>query len=141
MANVLYVIGELMLILALLGLIGVAAWVVLSALHVKNKTVGHAKRLSQRPIAAGKNLAMTFKGIAQQEMVHFKHIGTSIKDAAGAVQHSALEIKGAAQAVHPEELKPAAAGVQSVGERIGEATKVLRLAVQLSKAAAKQRPR
>ena len=54
MANVLYVIGELMLILALLGLIGVAIWVVLSALHVKNQTIGHAKRLSQRPIAAAR---------------------------------------------------------------------------------------
>ncbi len=141
MVDILYVIGELMLIVALLGLIGVMVWVVLSALHVKNQTVGHAKRLSQRPIAAGKNLAMTVKGIAQQEMVRVKHIGVSVKDAAGVVQHSALEIKDAAQAVHPEQLKPAVAGVQGVGERIGEATKILRLVAQLSQAATKQRPR
>ena len=141
MVDVFYVIGEVMLIVALLGLIGVVVWVALSALHVKNQTVGHAKRLSQRPIAAGKNLAMTVKGIVQQETVRVKHIGVSVKDAAGAVQHSATGIKDAAQTVHPEELKPAMAGIQETGERLGEVTKVLKLAAQLSQAAAKQRPR
>ena len=141
MAEVFYVIGELMLIAALLGLIGVTVWVVLSALHVKNQTIGHAKRLSQRPLAAGKNLGMTLKGIAQQETIHVKHIGASVMGAVGAVKHSALEIKDAAQTVHTEELRPAIAGIQETGERIGQATKVLRLAAQLSRAAAKQRPR
>jgi len=141
MVDVLYVIGEILLIAALLGLIGVAVWVVLSALHVKNQTVGHAMRLSKRPIAAGKNLAMTVKGIAQQETVHVKHIGKSVAGAAGAVKHSALEIKDAAQTIHPEELKPAVASARDAGERIGEVTKVLRLAAQLSRAARKQRAR
>jgi len=141
MVDVFYVIGEVMLIAALLGLIGVLVWVVMSALHVKNQTVGHAKRLSQRPITAGKNLALTVKGIVQQETVRVKHIAASVKGAAGAVQHSAVEIKDVAQTVHPEELKPAMAGIQKTKERVGEVTKVLRLAAQLTHAAAKQRPR
>ena len=141
MVDVLYVIGEVMLIAALLGLVGVAVWVVLSALHIKNQTVGHAKRLSKRPIAAGKNLGMTVKGIVQQEMIHVKHIGASVKDAAGAVQHSALEIKDAAQTVHPEELRPALSGLQETGARVGQISKALRLVAQLTQASAKQRPR
>ena len=141
MVDILYVVGEVLLIVALLGLIGVLVWVVMSALHVKNQTVGHAKRLSQRPITAGKNLAMTVKGIVQQETVRVKHIGASVKDSAGAVQHSAVEIKDAAQTVHPEDLKPALVGIQETRERVGEVSKVLRLAAQLTQAAAKQRPR
>ena len=141
MLGVFYVIGEVLLILALLGLIGVLVWVVRSALHVKNQTVGHAKRLSQRPIAAGKNLGMTVKGLVQQETVRAKHIGASVKDAVGAVQHSVSEIKDAAQTVHTEELKPAMATLQETGERVGEVTRALRLAAQLTQAAAKQRPR
>lgn len=141
MVDVFYVIGEVLLIVALLGLIGVLVWVVMSALHFKNQTVGHAKRLSQRPIAVGKNLGMTVKGIVQQETVRVKHIGASVKGAAGAVHHSAEGIKDAAQTVHPEELKPTMAGIQETRERVGEVTKVLRLAAQLSQAAVKQRPR
>ena len=141
MVEVLYVIGEIMLIAALLGLIGVMVWIALSVLHVKNQTVGHAQRLSKRPIVAGKNLAMTVKGIVQQETVHVKHIGTAVMGAAGAVKHSALEIKDAALTVHPEELKPAVASLHSTGERIGQVTKVLQLAAQLSQAARKQRAR
>ena len=141
MVDVFYVIGEVLLVVALLGLIGVLVWVVMSALHVKNQTVGHAKRLSQRPITAGKNLARTVKGIAQQETVHVKHIASTVKGAAGAVQHSATEIKEAAQTVHPEELKPAVAGIQDTKARVSEVTKVLRLAAQLTQSAARQRPR
>ena len=141
MVDVLYVIGEVLLIVALLGLIGVLVWVVMSALHVKNQTVGHAKRLSQRPITAGKNLALTVKGIVQQETVRVKHIGASVKNAAGTVQHSAEGIKDAAQTVHPEELKPAVTSLQETGERVGQVTQAVRLAAQLTQAAAKQRPR
>lgn len=141
MVDVFYVIGEILLVAALLGLFGVLAWVVMSALHVKNQTVGHAQRMSKRPVAAGKNLAMTVKGIAQQETVRVKHIAGSVKDAAGAVQHSAEQIKDAAQTIHPEELKPAMATLQDTKERVGEAAKVVRLAAQLSHSMAKQRPR
>jgi len=141
MGHFFYVMGEVMLIAALLGLIGVLVWVVMSALHVKNQTIGHAQRLSKRPITAGENLAMTVKGIVQKETVHVKHIGTAVVGAAGAVKHSALEIKDAAQTVHPGELKPAVASLHSTGERIGEVTKVLRLVTQLGQAARKQKAR
>ncbi len=141
MLDVFYVIGEVLLVLAFVGLIGVLVWVVMTALHVKNTTVGHAKRLSQRPIAAVKNLITTVKGLVQQETVHVKHIGASVKGAAGAVQHSAAEIKDVAQTVHPEELKPAMAGIQDTRERVGQVGKVLRLAAQLTQAASKQRAR
>ena len=77
MLNVLYIFGEVLLILAMLGLIGVLIWFVMTVLHVKNTTLGHAKRLSQRPVAAVKNLITTAKGLAQQETVRVKHIGAS----------------------------------------------------------------
>lgn len=134
MLNVFYVVGEVILILALVGLIGVLAWVVKTALHVKNTTIGHAKRLTQAPIAAGRNLATTVKGIAQQETVRAKHIGASAKGAASAVQGAASNIGEAAQSVHPEELKPALASLQNL-------TKILRLAAQLSAAASRQSAR
>lgn len=141
MQNFFYGFGEGLLILAFVGLLAVLAWVVMTALHVKNQTVGHAKRLSQRPAAAVKNLITTVKGLVQQEAVRVKHIGASVKDAVGAVQHSASEIKEAAHTVHPEELKPAMAGIQDAGERFGEVAKALRLAAQLAQAAAKQKAR
>ena len=134
MLDVLYIFGEVLLILSLIGFIGVMVWVVMTALHVKNTTVAHAKRLSERPIKASKNLVTTVKGIAQQETIRVKHIGASVKEAAGAVQEAASEIKGTAQAVHPEDLKPALASLQNI-------TKVLRLAAQFTEAAAKQSSR
>ena len=134
MLHVFYVIGEILLILSLVGLIGVLVWVVKTALHVKNTTVAHAKRLTQAPIAAGKNLTTTVKGIVQQETVRVRHIGASAKVAAGAVQVAASDIGEAAHSVHPEELKPALASLQNV-------TKLLRLAAQLTEGAARQKAR
>lgn len=134
MLHVLYVFGEVLLILALLGLIGVLIWLVMTALHVKNKTVGHAKRLSQRPTAAVKNLITTVKGLVQQETVRGKHIGASVKDAVGAVQEAAAEIKETAQSVHPEDLKPAVSSLQNI-------TKLLGLAAQFARSAEKQKAR
>lgn len=134
MLNVLYIVGEVLLILALLGLIGVLIWFVLTVLHVKTTTVGHAKRLSQRPISAVKNLVTTVKGLAQQETVRGKRIGASVKETVGAVRMSAAEIKEAAQAVHPEELKPAVSSLQSI-------TKIVGLAAQFARSAGKQKAR
>ncbi|MDQ2800220.1 MAG: hypothetical protein M3Y13_11330 [Armatimonadota bacterium] len=134
MLNVFYVVGEVLLILALLGLIGVLIWFVLTVLHVKNTTVGHAKRLSQRPISAVKNLVTTVKGLVQQETVRGKRIGASVKETIGAVRLSADEIKEAAQAVHPEELKPAVSSLQSV-------TRIVGLAAQFAQSVGKQKAR
>lgn len=134
MLNVFYIVGEVMLILALLGLIGVLVWFVLTALHVKNTTVGHAKRLSQRPVAAVKNLGTTVKGLVQQETARGKHIGASVKDAVGAVQEAAAEIKDTAQSVHPEDLKPAVSGLQNM-------TKIMGLAAEFAQSVGKQKAR
>jgi hypothetical protein len=131
MVNVLYVIGEILLIAALLGLLAVPVWLVMMALHVKNTTLGHAKRMSQRPIAAVKNLIATGKGIAQQETVRVKHIAGSGKVAVGAVQHSAVHIQAAARTVHPEDLRPAKDTLQNAG-------KVLSLVAKLSRAGVRQ---
>jgi len=131
MGDVLYVIGEVLLIVALLGLLAVPVWLVMMALHVKNTTVGHAKRMSQRPIVAVKNLIATGKGIAQQETVRVKHIVGSGKVAVGAVQHSAVHVQAAARTVHPKDLRPATDTLQNAG-------KVLSLVAKLSRAGVKQ---
>ena len=131
MAEVFYVIGAVLLILALLGLIGVLVWMVTTVLHAKNSIMGNAGRLYKRPLNAGKNLAATGKGIAQQETVRAKRVAGKVKHTAGAVKGSALLIRDAAQTVHPEELQPAVS-------TLGTASKLVGLVSGLSKAAAKQ---
>jgi len=133
MAEVFYVIGAVLLILALLGLIGVLVWMVLTVLHAKNAVLGNAGRLYKRPLTAGKNLFATGKGIAQQETVRAKRIVGKVKGTAVAVKGSALLIKEAVQTVHPDELKPAISTFSNVSKLVG-------LASGLSRSAAKQRP-
>ena len=131
MANFLFIVGEALMILALLGLIGVLIWVAMTALKLKTTVMTNAGRLYKRPLAAGKNLATTVKGLAQQEAVRGKHIGASAKAAAGSVQDAATHIKGAAQGVHPEDLKPAMASLSNI-------TKILKVAAKLTQAASHQ---
>ena len=97
----LYLFGEILLILALLGLLALPVWLVMTALHVKNQTVGHAKRMSQRPVAAVKNLIATGKGLAQREAVRAKRVVGKGKVTVAAVTESVNEIKVTAKAVHP----------------------------------------
>ncbi len=133
MADILFLIGEILLILALVGLVGVIAWLVMTALRAKTAVTTDAGRLYKRPLAATKNLIATGKGIAQQETVRVKHIGASAKDAIGAVQVATAEIKTAVAGVHPEELQPAISTLQN-------ASKIMSLAAKFSQAAAKQGP-
>ncbi len=127
MADILFDAGLLFTILALVGLIGVLVFLAMTALKLKTYVTTNAGRLYKRPLASGKNLAATVKGIAQQETVRGKHIGASAKGAALAVKDTALHIKDTAQSVHPEHLKPALSSVSNIG-------KTLKLAVNLSHA-------
>jgi hypothetical protein len=131
MANFLFIFGEALTILALLGLIGVLVFLAMTALKLKTTVMTNAGRLYKRPLTAGKNLAAAVKGLAQQETVRGKHIGASAKAAALSVQDAASHIKGAAQAVHPEDLKPALASLSNV-------TKLLKVAAKLTQAASHQ---
>ena len=131
MANFLFELGEVLTILALLGMIGVLVFLAMTALKLKTTVMTNAGRLYKRPLAAGKNLATTVKGLVQQETVRGKHIGASAKAAAGAVQDAAAHIKGTAQTVHPEDLRPAMNSVSNI-------TKILKVAAKLSQAASKQ---
>jgi len=134
MADILFDIGLFFTILALVGLIGVLIFVAMTALKLKTSVMTNAGRLYKRPLAAGKNLVTTAKGIAQQEAVRGKHIGGSAKTAGLAVKDAALHIKDTAQSVHPEHLKPALASVSNIG-------KALQVASKLSHAGAQQRKR
>ena len=133
MADFFFVLGEWLLVLALLGLIGVIVWLVMTVLHAKTAVMTDAGRLYKRPLNAGKNLVTTVKGLAQQETVRVKHIGLSVKDAAGAVKEASAEIQTAARGVHPEELQPALSSVQNV-------FKLMSLAAKFSQSASKQGP-
>lgn len=134
MANGLFDAGLFLTILALVGLVGVLVFLAMTALRLKTYVTTNAGRLYKRPLAAGKNLVTTAKGIAQQETVRGKHIGASAKAAGLAVKDAALNIKDTAQSVHPEHLKPALSSVSNLG-------KTLRLAVNLSHAGAIQKKR
>ena len=131
MSDFLFGLGEGLTIVALLGLIGVVAYLAMTALKLKTSVMTNAGRLYKRPLAAGKNLATTVKGIVQQETVRGKHIGASAKAAAGAVQGAATHIKDTAQSMHPEDLKPALASLSNI-------TKVLQVAAKLSQVGAHQ---
>ena len=134
MSDFLFGFGEGMTILALVGLIGVLVFLAMTALKLKTSVVTNAGRPYKRPLAAGKNLVTTVKGIAQQEAVRGKHIGASAKVAGLAVKDAALNIKDTAQSVHPEHLKPALSSASNIG-------KTLQLAVRLSHAGAVQKKR
>ncbi len=132
MSEILFLVGEVFCILALVGLVGVLLFLVTTALKLKDSAVGNAGRLYKRPLAAGKNLASTAKGIAQQEAVRGKHIGASAKAAGLAVKDAVVHIKDTAQSVHPEELKPALTYVSKLGN-------ALQIALKLSQTGARQR--
>ena len=134
MADILFDIGLFLTILALVGLVGVLIFFAMTALKLKTSVIDNAGRLYKRPLAASKNLITTVKGIAQQEAVHGKHIGASAKTAGLAVKDAAVHIKDTAQAVHPEDLKPALSSVSNV-------RKALQLAARLSHAGTKQKVR
>ena len=134
MSDFLFGFGEALTILSLVGLVAVIVFLAMTALKLKTYVTTNAGRLYKRPLAAGKNLVTTAKGIAQQETVRGKHIGASAKVAGLAVKDAALNIKDTAQSVHPEHLKPALSSVSNVG-------KTLQLAVKLSHAGAAQKKR
>lgn len=132
MSNFLFGFGEALTILALVGLIAVLIWLVTTALRLKTAAITNAGRLYKRPLAAGKNLVTTAKGIALQEAVRGKHIGGSAKIAAAAVMEATAQIKETAQTVHPEEIKPALAYFSSY-------TKLFRAATKLGTLASRQK--
>ena len=132
MSDVLFTIGEVMTILALVGLVGVLIFLATTALKLKTSVIDNAGRLYKRPLAAGKTLVTTVKGIAQQETVRGKHIAGSAKVAALSVKDAAVHIKETAQSVHPDELKPAVSYLSNVSN-------ALKVAVKLSKVGAHQR--
>lgn len=134
MSGFLFGLGEFLTILSLVGLVGVLVFTALTALKLKTSVMTNAGRLYKRPLAAGKNLAATAKGIAQQETVRGKHISTSAKVAALSVRDAAVHIKDAAVEVHPERLKPALAKVSNAG-------KIAKTAIGLSRAVSKQKVR
>ena len=121
-----YLLGEILLVLALVGFVVVLIWLAMTALRLKTAAVTNAGRLYKRPLNAGKNLVTTGRGIVQQETVRVKHMGASVKSAAGAVKETAVHVKASAQAVHPQDLKPALATMQNM-------SKIIRLAAQFSR--------
>lgn len=132
MSDFLFGLGEVMTIVALIGLVGVLVFLATTALKLKTSVIDNAGRLYKRPLASGKNLATTVKGIAQQEAVRGKRIAGSAKVAALSVKDAALHIKDTAQSVHPEELKPAVAYASNLSN-------ALKVAVKLSQVGARQR--
>lgn len=134
MSSVLFTIGEVMTILALVGLVGVLIFLATTALKLKTSVIDNAGRLYKRPLAAGKNLAATAKGIAQQETMRGKHIAGSVKVAALSVKDAAVHIKDTAQSVHPEELEPAVSYMSNLSN-------ALKVALKLSKVGVRQRTR
>jgi len=121
-----FLIGQSLLVLALLGFIGVVAWLIMTALKLKNAVMNDAKRLYQRPLNSGKNLVATGKGIVQQETVRFKHIAGSVKGAAGAVKETVVETKFLVQSVRFSDLKPAIGTLQNFFKILGVAAQFTR---------------
>jgi len=132
MSSILFLVGTAFCILALAGLIGVLVFLASAALKLKTSVIDNARRLYKRPLAAGRNLTITVKGIAQQETVRGKHIGTSAKVAVLAVKDAASHIKDAVQSVHPGEMKPALSYASNLSN-------VFKVALKLSQVGTRQR--
>lgn len=132
MSDFLFGLGEGMAILALVGLVGVVIFLAATALKLKTSVIDNAGRLYKRPLMASKNLVSSVKGIAQQEAVRGKHIGASATVAIISVKDAAIQIKDAAQSVHPEEIKPALAYMSSLSN-------VFKVALKLSQFGVRQR--
>lgn len=122
--------GEILLVLALVGLVGVLVWMVMTALRLKNAAVTSVGRLYKRPLNAGKNLITTGKGIVQQETVRVKHVVATFKTTAGAVMQSATQIREVAQTVHPEDLKPALALLKNAPSAVKIVANILRVVIR-----------
>lgn len=112
--SVFVVIFEWLLVIAILGLIGVLVWLALAVLSVKKAAMRDVKRLYEPPLRSVKSLVGTGKGIVQQESVRARHIGDSVKVAAGAVKVTASEVKIVAESVRFSDLKPILANIQNV---------------------------
>lgn len=132
MSDFLFGLGEGMAILALVGLVGVVIFLAATALKLKTSVIDNAGRLYKRPLMASKNLVSAVKGIAQQEAVRGKHIGASATVAIISVKDAAIQIKDAAQSVHPEEIKPALVYMSSLSN-------VFKVALKLSQFGVRQR--
>ena len=128
-----YIAGEIFLVLALVGIIAVIVWMVMTAVRLKTTVVTNAGRLYKRPLNAGKNLVTTGKGIAEQETVRVKHIISTVKTTSGIVVQTVTEIKTVAETVHPEDLKPALALLKN-------ASGTLKIVANISHVAAGQGP-
>ena len=124
----LYIAGEIFLVLALVGIIAVIGWMVLTAVRLKTALVTNAGRLYKRPLNAGKNLVTTGKGIAQQETVRVKRIVSTVKSTSGIVMQSVTEIKTVAETVHPEDLKPALALLKNASNALKTVASISHLA-------------
>ena len=122
--DIVYVIFEWLLVLALLGLIGVIAWLVMAALKIKTSVMADAKRLYEPPTRSVKVLIGTGKGIAQQETVRARHIASSAMVAVGAVKETTGEVKVVTDSIHVSELKAALADVQNVVKFVGLLTRL-----------------
>ena len=129
----LFIAGEIFLVLALVGIIAVIVWMVMTAVRLKTTVVTNAGRLYKRPLNAGKNLVTTGKGIAQQETVRVKRLISTVKTTSGIVVQTVTEIKTVAETVHPEDLKPALALLKN-------ASSALKIVENISHVAAGQGP-
>lgn len=127
----LFYFGEILLVAALVGLIAVVIWLVLTVLHLKTAVMGDAKRLSERPIRVVKNLIATGKGIAQQETARVKRIAATVKGPIKAVKDTAGDIKLVASSIDVSELpnpQPAMSRAQTILKFAANAFKLARSA-------------
>jgi hypothetical protein len=125
-------IGQVLVIIAFLGFIGVCISIVVAAIALKKGAVNCAKRLTERPSRAVKNLTVTGKGIVQQETVRVKNIGKRVQTATGVVKETLDETREAASGINFEDLQPLLANLQ-------QAAKLANMASQVFKSAAKQK--
>lgn len=135
-----YVIAEALLVLALLGFVGAVAYLIVTALHIKNFAMTRGKALADAPTRSVKNLVATGKGIVQQETVRAKRIGGVVKHTVGAVKHTTAEVKAAAQTVHPADLKAAAGNVRDVVGTVASAQRIYAEVQSILQTAGRQTP-
>jgi len=120
-----------LIILAFLGFIGALCAIGITAVGLKNQAMSSYKRLTSRPIERVKMIAVTGKGIGQQEGVRLRRMSKSAKRAADAVKVTVEEAKVAVDNIKEADLEPLLKNAET-------AFKFATAAASLARAAANQ---
>jgi len=111
--NTWLMIADVLVILAFFGVILALASVVFVALKLKRDVPRNMKRLYERPVRSGKNLAAFGKGFVMQEKARVDSAVATVKATAAVVKETVDDTREAASTLRDVDWGPILEGVQT----------------------------